>query len=296
MIVITAPTGQIGHQTLARLLDNDSAGETPVRVIVRDPARLSPQVRDRVEIVQGSHGDAEVVAKAFTGADSVLWLMPPNPHAHDNLDYYLSFTRPACDAIRNQGVKRVVGVSSLGRAYGKPAGLLTPAFAMDELIESTGVSYRSLAMPFFMENLLSQAEAIKSQGMFFLPNTADRPLAAVATRDIAATAARLLLDNSWSGQGSAPVISPDALSPDGMAEVMAEVLGRPVRFQQVSYDAYRATMAQYGMSDAFTQGLVDMAAAQNDGIYDAEQRALETSGRTAFRQWCEEVLKPALTG
>lgn len=293
MIVITAPTGQIGHQTLNRLLD--TAGDTPVRVIARDPARLPSRIHDRAEIVQGSHGDADVVTKAFSGADSVLWLMPPNPHVDDNTAYYLDFTRSACDAIRSQGVKRVVGVSSLGRAYGKPAGLLTPAFAMDELIESTGVHYRSLAMPFFMDNLLGQAEAIRSQGMFFLPNTADRPLATVATRDIAEAAAGLLLDDSWSGRGSVPVIGPDALSPDGMAEVMSEVLARPVRFQQAGYDAHRATMLRYGLSDAFAQGLVDMAAAQNDGIYDAEQRALEAPGRTGFRQWCQEVLKPALT-
>jgi hypothetical protein len=71
---------------------------------------------------------------------------------------------------------------------------------MDELIESTGVSYRALAMPFFMENLLSQAGAIKSQGMFFLPSSGDRTLATVATRDIAAVAARLLLDDSWSSR------------------------------------------------------------------------------------------------
>ncbi|TKA09500.1 NmrA family NAD(P)-binding protein [Actinacidiphila oryziradicis] len=291
MIVITAPTGQIGHQTLAKLLDSGQ----PIRVIARDPARLSPQVRERVEIVQGSHSDSDVVTEAFAGADSVLWLVPPNPRADDIEDYYLDFTRPACDAINSQGVKRVIGVSSLGRAYGKPAGLLSPAFAMDELIESTGVNYRSLAMPFFMENLLSQVEAIKSQGIFFLANSTDRPLATVATRDIAAAAADLLLDDSWSGQGSVPVISPNALSPNDMAKVLSEVLERPVRFQQISNEAYKTTMLQYGMTDGFTQGLVDMATAQNDGIYDAEQRTLQTAGPTSFRQWCQDVLKPALT-
>jgi uncharacterized protein YbjT (DUF2867 family) len=291
VIVITAPTGQIGHQTLARLLDSGR----PIRVIARDPARLSPQVRARVEIVQGSHGDGDVVTEAFAGADSVLWLVPPNPQADDIGDYYLDLTRPACDAIKSQGVERVIGVSSLGRAYGKPAGLLSPAFAVDELFESTGVNYRSLAMPFFMENLLGQVEAIKSQRTFFLANSADRPLATVATRDIAAVAAGLLLDDSWSGHGSVPVISPDTLSPNGMAEVLSEVLERPVRFQQISSEAYRTTMLRYGMSDAFAQGLVDMAAAQNDGIYDAEQRTLRTAGPTSFRRWCEDVLRPALT-
>ncbi|WTW92098.1 hypothetical protein OG216_01350 [Streptomycetaceae bacterium NBC_01309] len=169
------------------------------------------------------------------------------------------------------------------------------------MIESTGVDYRALAMPFFMENLLQQAGAIKTQGMFFLPNAADRPLAAVAARDVAAAAARLLADDSWSGQDTVPVISPDALSPDGMAEVMSEVLSealsdviqRPVRFQQVDGETHKAAVLGYGMSEAFAQSLVDMAAAQNDGIYDAEQ-AQAAPAPTGFRVWCEEALRPAV--
>jgi len=71
------------------------------------------------------------------------------------------------------------------------------------------------------------------------------------------------------------------------------VLNRPVRFQQVSGDAHKATLMQYGMSDAFAQAIIDMVAAQNDGIYDAEQCTAPATP-TSFRQWCEEVLKPAI--
>ena len=74
MIVITTPTGLIGRQVLDRVL----AGDEPVRVIVRDRSRLSPQTRERVEVVDGSHGDPEVVDRAFAGADSLFWLAPPN--------------------------------------------------------------------------------------------------------------------------------------------------------------------------------------------------------------------------
>ena len=259
MIVVTTPTEQIGHQILARLVDSGKS----VRVIVRDHSRLDPQVRDRVEVVQGSHDDIDVVTKAFAGADCVFWLVPPNPHAQHIMDYYLNFTRPMCEAIKSQGVKRVVGVTSLGHEFGKNAGLLSAAFAMDELIESTGVSYRALEMPFFMENLLNQVEAITSQGMFFMANASDRPLATVATSDIAEAAVKLLLDDSWSGQEGVPVVSPDELSPNDMAQIVSEVLEHPVHFQQVNHEDYKAKMMQYGMTEAWAQGLVDMAAAQN---------------------------------
>src|SRR5262245_50755900 len=73
MIVVTAPTGTIGRQVVERLLE----GSAPIRVIARDPSRLAPHVRERVEVVQGSHGDWAVATRAFTGADSVFWLAPP---------------------------------------------------------------------------------------------------------------------------------------------------------------------------------------------------------------------------
>ena len=289
MIVITTPTGQIGHQTL----DNVRAHAEAIRVIARDPSRLDPKTRERVEVVQGSHDDINVVTQAFAGADCVFWLVPPNPHTDSPRDYYLDFTRPACEAIKSQGVKRVIAVSSLGREFGKNAGLLSAAFAMDELIESTGVSYRALCMPFFMENLLNQVKSIKNQGMFFLAMSGDHKLLTCASPDIAAVAASLLLDNSWSGQDSVPVVGPDDLSPNDMAQIMSEVLQRPIRFQQVTGEAYKATLMQYGMTGAWAQGLVDMAEAQDQGIYN-EPRVAQSIARTSFRQWCEDVLKPAV--
>lgn len=290
MIVVTTPTGRIGRQVLERVVD---AGR-PVRVIARDPDRLAPEVRERVEVVRGSHAEPAVVAEAFAGADSALWLVPPDRTAGSVEAHYLGFTRPACEVLRRQGGPRVVGISSLGRAYAGNAGMLTPAFAMDGLIEDTGVGYRALRMPFFMENLLNQVGAIKGPGTFFLANDADRPLATVSARDVAATAAALLLDASWSGQDSVPVVGPDALSPVDLARVMSEVLERPIRFQQVDGPAYQATLTERGMTEAWARGLVDMAAAQNDGVYDAEWRALRTAAPTGFRQWCAEVLRPAV--
>ena len=77
MIIITAPTGAIGHQVLENVLD----GPEPIRVIARDPSRLPPDVRERVDVVQGSHGDPAIVDRAFADADAVFWLVPPDPRA-----------------------------------------------------------------------------------------------------------------------------------------------------------------------------------------------------------------------
>jgi uncharacterized protein YbjT (DUF2867 family) len=290
MIVITAPTGTIGHQVLENVLRSSE----PIRVIARDPSRLPSRTRERVEVVQGSHGDINVVTQAFKAVDAVFWLVPPNIHAESVESAYLDFTRPACDALQSQGVRRVVGVSALGRGVAKNAGLVSASLAMDDLIASTGVSYRALTMPSFMDNILRQVEPIKSRGMFFSPISGDRKLPTCATRDIAAAAARLLLDPSWTGQGSVPVLGPEDLSFNDMARIMSEVLGKPMRFQQIPGEAFKAGLTGRGMSEAMAQGTLDMMVAKNEGLDNAEPRTPESTTPTSFRQWCEEVLKPAV--
>lgn len=291
MIVITTPTGEIGRQVLDRVLDGGQA----VRVIARDPSRLPARVRARAEVVQGSHGDAAAVTKALAGADRLFWLVPPPPFSHPGSaeHYYLDFTRPACEAIRDLGAG-VVGVTTLGHGYQGNAGVLSAALAMDKLIEGTGAAYRAVALPFFMENLLRQAQAIKEQGTFSMANTAGLPLPTVAACDVAAAAAALLLDASWSGQARVPVVSPDNLTPDDMAEVISGTLGRTVRYRQVPAADRQAALLRRGASQAMAQDMADMTEAQNNGIYDAEPRDPDSAAPTSFRQWCHDTLKPAV--
>jgi uncharacterized protein YbjT (DUF2867 family) len=288
MIVITTPTGQIGRQVFGNLLDS---GEQP-RVIARDPSQLPAEL----DIIEGSHGDAAVVDKAFAGADAVFWLTPPDPQAPSVDAAFAGFTRPAAAAFTRHGVGRVVGVSMLGRGtpWADRAGFVTGSLAMDDLIAASGVAYRALTNPYFMEDTVRQAESIKDQGVFFWPIAGDRKLPAVATRDIAAAASRLLLDARWSGAGEVPLLGPEDLSFNDMAEIMSQVLGKDVRFQQITSEAYKDRFVRLGMSEAMAQGYTDMAWAKNEGLDNGVQRTPENSTPTSFRQWCEEALKPAV--
>src|SRR6266704_215519 len=247
-------------------------------------------------VITAPTGDIDVVNQAFAGADSVFWLVPPDPHAESVEAAYVDFSRPACEAFRSQGVKRVVGVAARGRGtpWAAHAGLVTASLAMDDLIASTAVSYRALTNPSFMDNLLRQVESIKNQGLFSLPISEDLKQPGCATRDLAAVAARLLLDHSWNGVASHPVLGPEDLSCHDMARIMSEVLGKPVRFQQISGEAFKSRLLSRGMSEAMAQGNLDMWVAYNQGLDTAEPRTPESSTPTSFRQWCEEVLSLAV--
>jgi hypothetical protein len=90
------------------------------------------------------------------------------------------------------------------------------------------------------------------------------------------------------------VFGPEDLSWNDIAAIVTDVLGMPVRFQPVPYDAYKKQLVQYGASEEFAASLVEMHEAKDKGLDNAEPRTPENTTPTSFRQWCEEVLKPAV--
>ncbi|MEV4889888.1 hypothetical protein AB0K48_10920, partial [Nonomuraea sp. NPDC055795] len=198
-------------------------------------------------------------------------------------------------AARHQ-LRPGVGVSALGRGtpQAAQAGLVTASLAMDDLIAGSGVAYRALASPSFFENLLEEADTIRENGVFTDTVAADRPAPLVAVADIAAAAAGLLLDRSWTGVGSVPVLGPQDLSPNDLARIMTEELGRPVRYERRPLDELRSTMLGHGLNAAFVEGMVDMKRAKDQGLDAGAGRSAQAGPATGFAQWCARTLKPAV--
>ncbi|WP_420724908.1 NmrA family NAD(P)-binding protein [Hwanghaeella sp. LZ110] len=294
MIVITAPTGNIGSQVLANILDS----EERIRVIARDPSKLAPQALNRVEVIEGSHRDSAVVAQAFEGADRVFWLVPADMRAPSAEAAYLDFSRAGCDALKAFGVKHVVGISALGRGWSKDAGHVTATLKMDDLIASTGVNYRALACASLMENVMRQSALIKDHSAFYWPTPVDLKEPACATRDVAAVAARLLLDPSWTGVDSIPMLGPEDISYHEMMGIISKMTGKTVQYHFMKMDDLKSMMINRGASEGMAQSMVNMMTAKNEGMDHLVERTPSSSydTPTGFRQWCEEVLRPALFG
>jgi uncharacterized protein YbjT (DUF2867 family) len=290
MLVVTTPTGQIGRHVLAQLV---AAGE-PVRAVARDRTRIEPGLLARAEVVEGSHDDPATLGRALDGAEAVFWCIPPGPRVPDVREYFLGFSRPLADALAGSSIRRVVFVSSGGRGLAKDAGPISASFAVEELLEGTGVHLRALRCGSFMDNMLHQVEPLRRQGMFFYPIDGDIAIPTCAARDIGARAADLLRDRAWTGQAGTGVHGPADLSFNEMARVMSRVLGRPIRFQEVPGPAYKATLVEHGQSEAFAQGLVDMFREIAGGIHAADPRTPESTTPTTFEAWCGDTLKPAI--
>ncbi len=223
----------------------------------------------------------------------MFWLVPPDI-TRTLEEAWSDFTRPAAAALRRHAVPRVVSVTALGRGtpWQDRAGLVTASIRADDLLMASGVAFRGLAMPSFMENTIWQATVIREKGLFFGPIDPDRKLPFTATRDMAAAAARLLTDPAWEGQDEVPVLGPEDLSFNDQAAILSEVLGREVRYQQIGFDVFRQQWLDRGASESFAQGYVEMYRAKDEGIDNVARRTPETAGPTGFRVFCEQALAP----
>ncbi len=115
-VLVTGATGFIGSHLAERLTIEGAR----VRVLVRDPNKLLPSLRGRVEVVRGDLLQPDGFAAATAGCDVVFhvaaWLGAPNRR---EVAYALNVTavRRLVEAARAAGVRRFISTSSVA-VYG----------------------------------------------------------------------------------------------------------------------------------------------------------------------------------
>ncbi len=171
MIVITTPTGQVGSQLVGRLLD----GKDPLRVIARDPSRLDAGVRERIEVVRAPTTIRRCLTRRCPGPRRCSGSCPQlaGTERRGVLPRFREGGRrsdpPPRRPPRRRGLKRRARLAEAGRSS-------VGRVRMDAELERSGAAYRALSMPFYMENLDRNLDAIREQGVLSLPY-ARRPAA-----------------------------------------------------------------------------------------------------------------------
>ncbi|MFG2041500.1 NAD(P)H-binding protein [Dactylosporangium sp. NPDC048998] len=226
-ILVTGATGTLGRAVVRQLLD---AGAR-VRALTRDPARAG--LPADVEVVAGDLGDPATLPAATSGVRQAFVLsIGPDKAGHDR-----NLARAAAAA----GVGHLVALSSLA-VQERPLGRLGRWHADGEAaVREAGPDWTIVRPNGFMSNALDWAPPVRSGGLVRAPY-ADLPAAVVDPRDIAAVVVRALLDGH-AGRVHA-VTGPEALTPARQAAILADVLGREVRFAPLTHDEALDAMAR----------------------------------------------------
>lgn len=288
-IVVTGATGQIGGRVVERLLGAGAA----TSVLARDPARLPPAVREGATVHQGDLTDPEALLAATQGARALFLVVPPTLTTDDWAAFQLGIGRAAADAVRANGVERVVLVSSAG-AQRDDMYAVSRLGEVERLLADAAPHVLALRAGFFFENFLAAVPTIAGDGATYLTLPPERRIAMVATRDVGDVAAEALLRGDWTGYRIRGVHGPTDLSPAEATAAFADALGRPVRYVQVPAEGARQALLAMGASAHVADEYPRLFDAIGRLDYQAEPRTAESTTPTTIAQWAREVLAPAV--
>ena len=238
-ILVVGATGNVGRHVVEKLR---SVG-VPPRALTRRPetASLPPDV----EVIAGDLTVPESLERALDGVAAVclLWTAPP------------ATAEAVVRRIAAQA-RRIVLLSSPHQTphpfFQQPNPLARFHAELDRLVASAGVEWTILRPGMFASNAVGWWAAAIRQGDVVRWPYSDADTAPVDERDVAAVAARALLDSGHAGADYV-LTGPDSLTQAQQVDLIGDALGRQLRFEEQSPDEFRAATA-----GLWPQLLVDM--------------------------------------
>lgn len=288
-IAITTPTGNIGQQVTQHLL----AAGADLILLARHPEKLSDSVRQQAKIFQGSLTDTAFVVEATQAAEALFWVSPINFNVANTKVWYADLARAVTKAVQTHNIPYVVNLSSVGAHLPTGLGPISQLHSIEQHLNQVATNIIHLRPDFFMENYYYQLEALQNASVFF-PFSGQQRMAMVATRDIAAVAANLLLNRTWQGHSIIGLHGVD-ISFDEAVTILSQVLGQPITHGKITFEQFQDTMLKQGASlDVAIQYTEMWRGLTHPDFTPAEPRTLETTTPTSFAEFANTSLKALL--
>jgi len=274
-VLVTGATGRIGRTVVAELLD----GGVPVRALTRRPATAG--LPATVEVVAGDLTVPDSLDAVLQGVGAVflLWTAPPG-------------TAPAVVERLASHTRRVVFLSSPHQTrhpfFQQPNPAARFHAEMERLIADAGLESTFIRPGILASNAqFWWGPAIRDGDVVRWPN-GGAETAPIDERDVAAVAARALYGDRHAG-GDYVRTGPESLSQAEQVSVIGDVLGRRIRFEELSPEEFRRETA-----GSWPRPVVDMLLAAWGATIGHPAYVTSTvadvvgSPRRTFRQWVSD--------
>jgi uncharacterized protein YbjT (DUF2867 family) len=224
-ILVTGATGRVGRLVVAELL----AAGVAVRALTRRPSAAA--LPAAVEVFAGDLSAPESLDAALQGVGAVflLWTAPPA-------------TVGAVVERLAAHTQRVVFLSSPHQTphpfFQQPNPMAALHAGIERSIAAAGLESTMIRPGMFASNVTFWwADAIRNGGGVRWPYRAAET-APIDERDIAAVAARAVYQDGHAG-GDYVLTGPESLSQAEQVSIIAETIGRPIRFEELTPDEFR---------------------------------------------------------
>ncbi|PZF82332.1 nucleoside-diphosphate sugar epimerase [Jiangella anatolica] len=243
MMLVTGATGTVGRPliNLLRIAGAD------VRAVSRDVA--AADLPADVEVVDGDPARPDTLAAALDGVTSLFL----HPRAVGDAAAELA------DLARRGGVRRIVALSAtnvdddLSEQPSRFAGDRNRE--AEEAAAGSGLEWTSLRVSFFAANTIAMWGAQIRNGdvvRYPYPDVSEAP---IHQHDIAGVAAQALLTDELIGR-RVVLTGPQSLTHAEMVGVIGDVLGRPLRYEEIGPGDAVERLVAHGLPEPFAVALM----------------------------------------
>lgn len=259
MYAITGVTGHVGGATARTLLERG----VPVRAVVRDEAKAARWSDLGAETAVADLGDVAALSAALSGCAGAFLLLPTLPSGSDS--EHRRLVESIAGAVEASGVPHVVELSSWGAELLEGTGPIRWLHMLENRLRQTGTTVTAVRACHFQEKVEAVLGPVLGEGIYpVFGETADRPIPMVATRDISEVAAQSLLAPP-SGDQIIDLEGP-ATTEREVADIVAEMLGRPLQVVTIPREAWTPTLVAAGLSPALASEVAALTEADERGL------------------------------
>lgn len=287
VVLVTGAAGGSQGQTGRLVAELLLAKGISVRAFVRKIDDRSEHLRSLgADVCIGDFLDYHSVERAAQGVSAIYFAYPVQ-------DGLLKATTIMADAARKAGVTRLIDMVMLVSSPDAPTPRMRENYLSERILEWAGIGAAHVRAAIFYENVRAQTAAtIAHEGAILLPwGNEDTRFPLVSGEDAARVAVGVL---------SIPLLSPGSVFPvvgeiltlRDMRTSFERVLGRKVRYQEISDEAWADRARSNGLNDHAMEHLSNLWRSIRKGsrISEVPDTILRLSGKKpkTFEEFLEE--------
>ncbi len=258
-VLVTGATGTVSTALLGALKGKPGLR---LRALVRDPAGAKAQAlqKDGVEVVAGDLEEPDTLTEAFEGVD-IMWLLTPASASEPSMG------SNAVTAARKAKVGYIVRNSAIKAGHDAPNRNGRLHALVEESVKASGIPWTILRPHYYMQNLLSSAGTVASDGMLYM-NMGQGRVGMIDGRDVGVFGAKIIEQTDRHAGKTYTPTGPEVTTMAESAETLSSLLGKRINYVALPPEAAQQAMLGLGLSRWFVGNVVDYGRVYSDGWGD----------------------------
>ncbi len=267
-LLVTGAAGRTGGYAAKLLLERGHH----VRALVHRFDDRAAALRDSgAEVIVGDLHDIDAVRAAADGTRAAYFVYPISPGL---LEATTTFAQVAEEA----GVSAIVNMSQISARRGAASDAARIHWLGERILDWSPIAATHLRPTYFAEWFtIFGAKGIREEGVLRLP-FGDGRHAPITAEDQGRVIAAILENPEQHAGQIYPLFGAVEMNHYQIAEAIAEVLGRPVRYEPTEIPAWIESIKAMGFPDFLAQHLSHVAVDYQNGIFAGNNDLVERIG------------------